>query len=1233
MVARLRSSHPSRFPSPVGTTAVAIAAALLLLVSTGQALDLGSIDAALTSTWGAAAGRTPDSIPTTDSERLLGGCSLMQLDDGTFENGYAYNFFEVAPPDTGAFAKHFESPYPDPTVLLCEARFFFTTVPQYPQGASLYTAIVYAHDAQNGRPGAEILRVSGIDPGVVPNFPSFVESTVDFGQVEVPREFWVAWWPEWAGAEAEWFIGADENGTEPTPVDHTNAQTAPGWLPVKDADFPNCKNLAIRAAMAAIDGPEPLIPISAQEPADAGCPAYSNATPDTALVCSFTIAASDPAVPWIRIHFDLFDIGLRDFVRFTSTETGDSYDVEGREAVLSPLEYYSLFLDGDEVLVELYAVPGGAGGGIHADFIDVGLIPPPSDTICGADNRQSSNDARVARLKIKKNDGKTYVCTAFLISNNGCYATAGHCLDGVDLTKPGNVVAQHNVPASDADGSTNNPGAADQYKIDTAVTPCFRNNGRGDDYGVFKAKPNEKTKKNPSQAQGSHHDLKDSTPNVGDTVKVTGHGADDGADNFIQQDDSGQVTGVNGTTIEHKADTRGGNSGGPITNASGGVTGIHTHGGCRSDGTGSNAGTSVTSQGFRDCVDQVCAKECQVPPTESEPTVPVIATEILSMTLTSPQPIPITLTGERPLIMTWDPPIGSLPPIVDMDLIMPSPGQTTLPRLTCVGPIIIRTVDSRPSTGQAVPQGSSPCFPMDSFFDVFVEVEMPGLGLTLHNENPIHIAGTINSILPYGDTYSLTDPVPLVDGNGAPAGTLDAWSLTPQPPIDCIFVGGLFGIDFFGQPDLILTPGTTGIQHDAVFWDGANWVIPTELVQMDLRGFSPVLGSEIVVRVFQPGQPSYGNIVFAGLPYLQFPAESTFDVFYEITVENTGRVLVTDGPVHLRDPDGIGALPPLPGDVYQGENPVALIDRDTQEPVGILFQNQLDVGASFAWTPPPPAGIDGICSVSELTVDTGTSVQTFDGLVGDIVIRRLDPQPLPQPWGTTIPIEILELQLVSAAPIVVTTSPSPPSTGALVQPDPGPLFPMDSFFDVFITMTFEGRTLHNEQPARLEAPVNQIPPLDPYQLVAPVQLFDELNQPAGQLLNWTLDPELPYDPSPSCPVALDCRNLPTTGIQEPAPSPTPIALVALHPAAPNPFSGTTAIQFDLPRDGHVALRVYDVAGRLVRTLLDEDLRGQFRHEYVWDGRDGRGQQVGSGIYLFRLEAGGQELHRKALLIR
>jgi hypothetical protein len=90
--------------------------------------------------------------------------------------------------------------------------------------------------------------------------------------------------------------------------------------------------------------------------------------------------------------------------------------------------------------------------------------------------------------------------------------------------------------------------------------------------------------------------------------------------------------------------------------------------------------------------------------------------------------------------------------------------------------------------------------------------------------------------------------------------------------------------------------------------------------------------------------------------------------------------------------------------------------------------------------------------------------------------------------------------------------------------------------------------------------------------------------------------------------------------------------LVLHQNLPNPFNPSTEIAFDLPAAGHVTLRIYDVTGRSVRTLVDGRLEPA-AHRIRWDGRDDHGRRVGSGIYFYHLRAGDQTLSRKLVMVQ
>lgn len=83
---------------------------------------------------------------------------------------------------------------------------------------------------------------------------------------------------------------------------------------------------------------------------------------------------------------------------------------------------------------------------------------------------------------------------------------------------------------------------------------------------------------------------------------------------------------------------------------------------------------------------------------------------------------------------------------------------------------------------------------------------------------------------------------------------------------------------------------------------------------------------------------------------------------------------------------------------------------------------------------------------------------------------------------------------------------------------------------------------------------------------------------------------------------------------------------------PNPFNPETSVPFSLPQSGRTRLAVYDVAGRLVRILVDGVLPAGGHHAR-WDGLDDTGRAVASGVYVIRLSAGGQHESRAAVLAR
>ncbi|TES92857.1 MAG: T9SS type A sorting domain-containing protein [Candidatus Cloacimonadota bacterium] len=92
---------------------------------------------------------------------------------------------------------------------------------------------------------------------------------------------------------------------------------------------------------------------------------------------------------------------------------------------------------------------------------------------------------------------------------------------------------------------------------------------------------------------------------------------------------------------------------------------------------------------------------------------------------------------------------------------------------------------------------------------------------------------------------------------------------------------------------------------------------------------------------------------------------------------------------------------------------------------------------------------------------------------------------------------------------------------------------------------------------------------------------------------------------------------------------------SLRGCYPNPFSKTTMISFQCPVTGdktEISLRIYDLSGRIVKTLVDEECRPGY-YTAKWDGRDRTGKKVSSGIYFYRLNAGDFESVKKLILLK
>jgi len=88
----------------------------------------------------------------------------------------------------------------------------------------------------------------------------------------------------------------------------------------------------------------------------------------------------------------------------------------------------------------------------------------------------------------------------------------------------------------------------------------------------------------------------------------------------------------------------------------------------------------------------------------------------------------------------------------------------------------------------------------------------------------------------------------------------------------------------------------------------------------------------------------------------------------------------------------------------------------------------------------------------------------------------------------------------------------------------------------------------------------------------------------------------------------------------------------LYQNYPNPFNPVTVIQYDLPKLSNVKLFIYDLSGRLVRSLVNESQAPGMK-TIIWDARDETGNKMGAGVYIYQLKTDNYVASKKMILVK
>lgn len=430
-----------------------------------------------------------------------------------------------------------------------------------------------------------------------------------------------------------------------------------------------------------------------------------------------------------------------------------------------------------------------------------------------------------------------------------------------------------------------------------------------------------------------------------------------------------------------------------------------------------------------------------------------------------------------------------------------------------LGNIILRESPTRQSLGQTTVLSPAQ---FDSFFDVFVEIELNAGATHLFNDQPIRVRGSHDTQPPH-DTHMETpvqSNVYLYDQNDPPPGGAPRARIHyvdhhvdpefPPPATDDKDTSFSGTIQLFpplpNYTNTLFAQGGTVVRRGPPCLGcgpGGADTIDTEMLSLSLTGNDPVLGPFFIRLNHDPGYPNtIGRVV--GQPTRTYPADAFFDVFFDVQTSSVGRLVTRPDPsagahveASVAQGNPIGTVPCGTGQTLQQPVPQQTLlyqQGNLASPVGAISNIVHRVEVPKTGGPPPQKGKD--CFDSRVTARI-TLFPPFHpvGCTEDLILNgpfkvwrgdASDPGNGQDLISTIMACYRFAGTSTAAGcglgGLLAHPSSTNASLGQIQSLAPTETFPANSFFDIFTEIETGIGTVHTNDPTHMQTTIRTVPP-------------------------------------------------------------------------------------------------------------------------------------------------------------